>query len=172
MKKLLGMAMILVVAACSDGAATTTSMPPVVTTTSTVAVPVTIATQDCGLVPYVVEALPSRVDADRPGADEVPQDMFTTIPGTNSSIWFDSDGEPALVFVRGSLPPIDWPGERGEVSIDGARGVAGPLDDGSWMVAWFEGAGESCDQYFMVFYPPVEPAEVEATVASLNRTAG
>ena len=171
MKRLLGLVRVLAVAACSDGTATTTTATAVVTTV-TAPTAVTIAPQDCGLVPYVVEVLPSRVDADRPGTDEVPQDMFTTIPGTNSSIWFDSDGEPALVFVRGALPPVDWPGERGEVSIDGARGVAGPLDDGSWMVAWFEGEGAPCDQYFMIFYPPAQPAEVEATVASLNRTAG
>jgi hypothetical protein len=171
MKRLLGLALVMVVTACSDGTAVTTTSPAVVTT-STAAVVVTVASPACGLVPYEVEVLPGRVDADRPGTDEVPQDMFTTIPGTNSSIWFDSNGEPALVFVRGALPPVDWPGERGEVSIDGARGVAGPLDDGTWMVAWFEAEGEPCDQYFMVFYPPVEPSEVEATVASLNRTAG
>jgi hypothetical protein len=171
MKRLLGLALVVMVAACSDSAVTTTTAL-VVVTTSTVPTPATIVTKDCGSAPYVIEVLPSRVEADRPVVDNVPQDMFTTIPGTTSSIWFDSDGDPAVVFVRGALPPIEWPGERGEVSIDGARGVAGPLDDGGWMVAWFEGEGEPCDQYFMVFYPPVEPAEVEATVLSLDRTAG
>jgi hypothetical protein len=129
--------------------------------------------EECDPIPYAVGTLPARVDADRPAPDEIPRDQYTTIPGTRSDLWFDDDGEVAVSFIRGSLPPEEWPGDRGEVSIDGARGVAGPFEDGSWVVAWFEGdGGERCDRYFMVFYPPVEPSEVEATVASLDRTAG
>ncbi len=77
-----------------------------------------------------------------------------------------------MALVRGSLPPEEWPGERGEVSIDGARGVAGQFEDGTWVVAWFEEPGDRCDRYMLVVYQPVEAAEVEATVASLDRTAG
>jgi hypothetical protein len=129
--------------------------------------------QDCGAIPYEVEVVPERVSDESPATDDVElDDVFTTVPGTVSRLWFDDEGETVVAFVRGSLPPVQWPGERGEVSIDGARGVAGPLDDGTWMVAWFEGDGEPCDQFYMVFYPPVIPAEVEATIESLNRKAG
>lgn len=163
---------LVLAAACSDGGAVATTT--VLTAPSTTAVPTstTLPSQDCGLIPYEVASLPERVDTEQPEVEDVPQDVFTTIPGTNSRMWFDADGEVALVFVRGSLPPVEWPGDRGEVSIDGARGVAGPLLDGSWMVAWYEGTGAPCDQFFMVFYPPVAPAEVEATIDSLDRTAG
>lgn len=77
-----------------------------------------------------------------------------------------------VALIRGSLPPEQWPGRKGEVTIDGARGVAGPFEDGTWVVAWYEQPGERCDLYMLVFYPPVEPAEVEATVNSLDRVAG
>lgn len=124
------------------------------------------------MIPYQVDTLPDRVAGESPPTDDVAQDVFTTVPGTVSRLWFDEVGDLAVVLVRGSLPPIEWPGERGEVSIDGARGVAGALEDGTWMVGWFEGEGEPCDRYFMVFYPPVVASEVEDSIASLNRTAG
>lgn len=147
-------------------ASTTTDAPEASTTTSTT-VP-----EQCGAIPYAIGTLPSRVDSDRLPPDDAPQDPYTTIPGTRSDLWLDEEGELAVAFVRGALPPEEWPGERGEVSIDGARGVAGPFEDGSWVVAWFEADGDRCDRYFMVFYPPVESAEVEATIGSLDRTAG
>ncbi len=124
------------------------------------------------MIPYQIDTLPDRVVGESPPTDDVAQDVFTTVPGTVSRLWFDGVGDLAVVLVRGSLPPIEWPGERGEVSIDGARGVAGALEDGTWMVGWFEGEGEPCDRYFMVLYPPVAASEVEDTIASLNRTAG
>lgn len=128
---------------------------------------------ECPEIPYEVGVFPSRVDADvRPAPADVLPDEFTSLPATRSELWFDADESVVMAFVRGALPPQEWPGDRGEVSIDGARGVAGPFDDGSWVVAWFEGAGERCDQYFMVFYPPVEPSDVEATIDSLDRVAG
>jgi hypothetical protein len=171
MRKLSVLALLLVVA-CSDGAATTTTSAAPSTTSTTVAPTTTTTVVECGAIPYELAALPARVDAERPLTDDVPRDQFTTIPGTRSRLWFDGEGDLAVAFIRGSLPPLEWPGDRGEVSVDGARGVAGPLDDGSWMVAWFEGEGDPCDQFFIVFYPPVEPSEVEAAVASLDRTAG
>ena len=161
----------LAIVACDGGssAVSTTSPPANVSTSAT---DTTSPRRDCGPIPYDVGELPAKVVDEAPDPEDVPQDVFTTVPGTISRLWLDEDGNLAVVFVRGSLPPIEWPGDRGEVSIDGARGVAGQLEDGSWMVGWFEGDGEDCDQYFMVFYPPVEAEEVEATIASLNRTAG
>jgi hypothetical protein len=55
------------------------------------------------------------------------------------------------------------------VEVAGIRAVVGPFDDGKWVAAWFEGEGERCDLYTMVFYPPVEPAEVETALASITR---
>lgn len=173
-------------AACSEStagettAATPTSTTAVASTTtggpepssSSSSTTTTTVPEQCGAIPYAIGTLPSRVDSDRLPPDDAPQDPYTTIPGTRSDLWLDEEGELAVAFVRGALPPEEWPGERGEVSIDGARGVAGPFEDGSWVVAWFEADGDRCDRYFMVFYPPVEPAEVEATVGSLDRTAG
>ncbi|MDH4309934.1 MAG: hypothetical protein OEX04_20870 [Acidimicrobiia bacterium] len=164
----------VVLVAITGCAGEVSSVPTTVAVTTSVTSDTTTSapTQDCGSVPYRVGELPERVVSEEATADEIPQDQFTTLPGTTSRLWFDGEGDPAVVLVRGALPPIDWPGEKGEVFIDGARGVAGPLDDGTWMVAWFEGQGQGCDQFFMIFYPPVEPSEVERTIASLNRTAG
>jgi hypothetical protein len=164
----LHLVLVAVLAACAGPAADTTTTTP----TTVAAETTTTVLEDCGAIPYDVGELPPLVEPNRPVPDEVPQDEYTTIPGTRSDLWFDGDGALALVFVRGALPPREWPGERGKVSIDGAEGVAGPFPDGSWVVAWFEGSGDRCNQYFLVFYPPVAPAEVEATVASLDRTAG
>jgi hypothetical protein len=169
MKSMLVLALVLI-SACSATSAVSTSTTPVATTISTTTT--TVPSVDCGSVPYEVASLPAGVDGDRPVAEDIVQDQFTTIPGTVLRLWPDADGDLAMVLVRGALPPVEWPGDRGEVNVDGARGVAGPLEDGGWMVAWFEGRGEPCDQYFMVFYPPVDPADVQATILSLNRTAG
>src|SRR5690606_6628375 len=78
----------------------------------------------------------------------------------------------AIALVRGALPPQEWPSDRGEVEVAGGRAVAGPYPDGRWVVAWFNEPGDRCDQYTMVFYPPVSPAEVEETLANLERPPG
>ena len=99
-------------------------------------------------------------------------DEFTGIGGTHTRLWVNGDGEVAIALIRGTLPPNQFPAERGEVEIAGSRGVAGPYPDGRWVVAWFNEPGERCDEYTMVFYPPVSPQEVEATLASMSRVAG
>ncbi len=140
---------------------------------TTVAGTTTSTVPDCGPIRYDVGTFPAAVEPGTAPTDDVSRDAYTAIPGTVSKIWLNADGELAMAFVRGSLPPEEWPGERGEVSIDGARGVAGPFEDGTWVVAWFEEDGtDPCDRYFLVFYAPVTPTEVEATVASLDRRAG
>lgn len=164
---LLIVAVLLPACAAGNGSAPTTVPAP---TTTPVAVSSTIETIDCGAIPYEVGELPAKVVAESPDPEDVPQDVFTTVPGTVSRLWLNENGDLAVAFIRGSLPPVEWPGDRGEVSIDGTRGAAGQLEDGSWMIGWFEGDGERCDQFFMVFYAPVEASDVEATVASLNRT--
>lgn len=140
--------------------------------TTTTRAETTTTAESCGSIPYDIAVFPDRVQPSAVPTDDVARDDFTSVPGTVLQLWVDSEGELALAFVRGALPPREWPGDRGEVSIDGARGVAGPFDDGSWVIAWFEAEGEPCDQFYMVFYPPVEPEEVEQTIHSLNRRAG
>jgi hypothetical protein len=97
-------------------------------------------------------------------------DEFTSIGGTTSILWVDAAGEVAVALIRGTLPPEDWPGERGEVNVAGLRAVVGPFADGRWVAAWFEEEGsERCDRYTMVFYPPVDSSEVELSLASIVR---
>ena len=163
----------LVVAACSTGGdvATTTSSAE---STSTTVGETTTTTRpvQCAQPPYRVDVLPERVEPTIVDPDDLERNDYLEVAGSSSTIWLDSEGALALALIRGTLPLEEWPGERGEVSIDGARAVAGPFDDGSWVVGWFEEPGERCDQFTMVFFPPVDAAEVEATLASMDRTAG
>lgn len=168
------LAVALLASACTgSGGETTTTAPPTTTTTApsttTSGVPVL---DDCPPAPYEVGILPERVAPAQVPSEDIELDEITSVPGTHSTIWLDREGELAVALIRGTLPIEDFPGEKGEVSIDGARGVAGAFEDGTWMVAWYEEPGERCDLFTMVFYPPVQPAEVEATIASMNRVAG
>ncbi|CAN5866350.1 hypothetical protein BH23ACT5_BH23ACT5_04770 [soil metagenome] len=176
MRVLLGV--ILVCAACSS----VSSDPEVTGPPSTISVEITVTTvtttttppAPCPPAPYDLGSLPVRVDAaeiDLADADPDP-DEFTSIGGTNIRLWVGGDGLPAIALVRGSLPPTDFPAERGEVDVAGTRGVAGPYPDGRWVVAWYNEPGDRCDLYSMVFYPPVAPAEVEQTIADMERRAG
>ncbi len=163
-------------AACSSaepvGSTTTATSRPSTTTTVETTTTATLP-PECPAPPYEVGVLPARAALDRPpSSEQVVLDQFTTIAGTSATIWVDAEGNAVMALVRGSLPPEQWPGDRGEVFIDGARGVAGPFADGTWVVAWFEEPGDRCDRYMAVFYPPVEPAEVRATIESMNRVAG
>jgi hypothetical protein len=174
--RLLFLVFVVGLAACSSvepvgSTITATSQPSTTTTVETT----TTATlpPECPTPPYEVGVLPARAALDRPpSSEQVVLDQFTTIAGTSATIWVDAEGNAVMALVRGSLPPEQWPGDRGEVFIDGARGVAGPFADGTWVVAWFEEPGDRCDRYMAVFYPPVEPTEVQATIESMNRVAG
>lgn len=162
----------LALAACSDGGAATTTTVP----TSTTAAPSTTASTTppppCPPAPYEVPVVPASVAEADEAADESEPDEITSIGGTHTRLWVDQQGEPAIALVRGTLPPNQFPAERGEVMIDESRGVAGPYPDGRWLVTWFNEPGERCDQYTMVFYPPVSPQDVEATIQAMERTAG
>lgn len=167
---------LLLVGACSGGgeASTTTTLTTVPSTTTTTVAETTTTTvpEECPPPPYEVGALPAKVSGDPVDLSELPRDEYLEVAGTSSRIWLDDEGALAIALVRGTLPLEDWPGERGEVTIDGARAVVGPFDDGSWVVGWFEQPGDRCDLFTMVFYPPIEPAVVETTLASMDRTAG
>ncbi|MGH8911715.1 MAG: hypothetical protein ACRDVD_04320, partial [Acidimicrobiia bacterium] len=125
----------------------------------------------CPPAPYELATLPPAVVAADDDTIEEP-DEFTSIGGTNTRLWVNGEGAAAIALVRGTLPPDQFPGERGEVDVAGSRGVAGPYPDGRWVVTWFNEPGDRCDQYTMVFYPPVSPAEVESTLAAMVRTPG
>jgi hypothetical protein len=175
MRPLLVLLLAGVLAACgSDSAPTTTSTsaPPSTTTTAVPQTTTSAPLTDCPRAPYEVGVFPSGVGDAQVPAEGLALDPFTSVPGSHSTIWVTDDGALALALVRGTLPPEQWPGERGEVEIDGVRAVVGPFDDGSWVAAWFEEPGDRCDLYTMVFYPPVEPGEVEATLESMDRVAG
>lgn len=171
----------LVVAACggSSAASTTSPEPPTTATTVAATTTTTAATTttteplvQCPKAPYAIGSLPVRASGNQVPAENIALDPFTSVAGSHSTIWLDSDGGLVMALVRGTLPPEEWPGAKGEVFIDGARAVAGQFDDGSWVVGWFEPPGARCDLYTMVFYPPVTSDEVRTTLESMDRRAG
>ena len=163
-----GLLVIVLLAACNGSAdPTITTIAPTSTTQATG--PTTTLPPECPLVPYSVRRLPQRVSDEPAPAEAVELDEFTSIGGTTSIFWVDAAGEVAVALIRGTLPPEEWPGERGEVDVAGFRAVVGPFADGRWVAAWFENEGERCDRYTMVFYPPVDSSEVELSLASIVR---
>lgn len=167
--------LLLLVVACGQTTGTTATEPvgsPVTTVAGVTTTDFQPPLTDCPAPPYVPAVLPERVAASSVSATEVVHDVFTSLAGTQSQLWLDESGSLAVAIVRGSLPPEEWPGEKGEVNIDGVRAVAGQYVDGTWVVGWFEEPGDRCDLYTMVFYQPVTSAEVSATLESMNRVAG
>lgn len=167
------LACVLVLVACSGEASvvtTVTTTPPPSTTVATTAT--TAPPEPCPPAPYELGFLPPTVSSEEVEDTTDPPDEFTSIGGTNVRLWVASDGGTAIALVRGALPPQQFPAERGEVEVAGTRGVAGPYPDGRWVVAWFNEPADRCDQYTMVFYPPVAPAEVEETLAGMERVPG
>lgn len=162
---------VALIVACTGGAESSTTTVPSTTTTVEEATTTTLPPQ-CAPPPYAVGVLPEKVEPTIVDASEVPRHPYLEVPGTSSVIWVDGDGDLAMALVRGTLPLEEWPGERGEVFIDGARAAVGPMGDGSWTVGWFEQPGDRCDLFTMVFFPPIGPTEVEATLESMDRTAG
>lgn len=160
----------LVFCACSSTQATTTTSIALVTTTAAETTTTLEPLVECPLIPYRVPDLPERVTGQAADLEAIEMDEFTAIGGTRSVFWVDADGSLTVALIRGALPPREWPGERGEVDVAGIRAVVGPFEDGKWVAAWFEGAGERCDLYTMVFYPPIEPAEVEIALASITKS--
>lgn len=160
----------LFVCACTTGSESTTSLvsvttAPEETTTSLEAL------VECPPIPYRVTDLPARVAGENASLGDIEEDEFTALGGTRSVIWVDSDGNLTVALIRGALPPRQWPGEKGEVEIADQRAIVGPFEDGLWVAGWFEGDGsDRCDRYTMVFYPPIEPGEVQAAMASITRS--
>jgi hypothetical protein len=164
---------VVLLAACSAGGAeqTTTTTTAPSSTTSTLSATTTTPAPDCPAAPYELTALPVGVGEGEFDSTVEP-DVWTSVAGTNTIFVPRTDDTVAIALVRGTLPAIDWPAEKGEVDIDGTRAVAGPHPDGTWVAGWFEAPGERCDQYTMVFYPPWSPSDVEQVLAGMNRVGG
>jgi hypothetical protein len=99
-------------------------------------------------------------------------DVWTSVGGTSTVFWGRLGDSVAIALIRGTLPAVDWPGEKGEVFVDGTRTAVGPHPDGTWVAGWFEEPGERCDLYTMVFYPPWAPPDVEQVLEGMNRVGG
>ena len=166
---------VALLAACSgDMSAGSTSLAPttVASTTAGSSPPTTDPPVECPPAPYQLDSLPFGVGSDTLDPEEIEPDVWTSVGGTSTTFFGRDDGTVAIALIRGTLPAVDWPGEKGEVSIDGTRGVAGPHPDGTWAVGWYEEPGERCNLYSMIFYPPVSPPDVQETIAGMNRVGG
>lgn len=159
--------------ACSANTTVTTTTPST-TTTSTIVATATTAEPpvECPAAPYEFEALPVDVGVGEPAAEDIEPDVWTSVPGSNTTFVPRADGSVAIALIRGTLPAVDWPAEKGEVFIDGTRAAVGPHPDGTWVAGWYEEPGQRCDLYTMVFYPPWAPADVEAVLDGMNRVGG
>jgi hypothetical protein len=169
MKRSLPLLLLLILACADGGSTTTTTVAP--TTTITLDPTTTAPPVECPPPPYELGSLPVGIGTAVLDAGAIEPDVWTSVPGSSATLW-GRDEDVAIALIRGTLPAVEWPGDRGEVSIDGTRGVAGPHPDGTWVAGWFEAPGERCDLYTMVFYPPVAPQDVEQTLAGMNRVGG
>ena len=172
MSRLLPLALILVLACSTPAAETTTTTVALPTTSTTPAVTTTEPPVECPPPPYELGFLPTGVGAARLDPAGIEPDVWTSVPGISATLWGRDDGTVAMALIRGTLPAVDWPGDKGEVSIDGTRGAAGPHPDGTWVAGWYEEPGERCDLYTLVVYPPISPDEVRQVIEGMNRVGG
>lgn len=126
----------------------------------------------CPPAPYDLAPLPEGVGQGRLDTENLDPDVWTSVPGSHTSFYPRDDSSVAIALIRGTLPAVDWPGDKGEVSIDGTRAAVGPHSDGTWVAGWFEAPGERCDLYTMVFYTPWDPSNVEQVLLGMNRVGG
>lgn len=145
--------------------------PNTTTTTSSTTTTTTIPV-DCPAAPYELEHLPEAVGAGHVEMASVEPDAWTSVGGSRSTFIPREDGSIAIALIRGALPAVNWPGEKGEVKVDGTRAAVGPHPDGTWVAGWYEEPGARCDLYTMVFYPPWAPSDVESVLDGMNRVGG
>ena len=169
--KRLFLASLILVAACASGTAgdTTTTASPTSTILETTTTEPPI---ECPAAPYELSFIPAGVGTATLDPDTIEMDVWTSEGGTQTTFYGRSDGTLAIALIRGTLPNVEWPAEKGEITVDGTRGVVGPHPDGTWVAGWYEEPGERCDEYTMVFYPPVAPSDVDAMLEGMNRIAG
>jgi hypothetical protein len=161
----------LVLVGCSAGetAVTTTSVP---STTTVPSVDTTDPPRPCPTAPYQIGFLPITVNEAGFDPSGLEPDVWTSVGGTHTTFLGRTDGTVAIALIRGTLPAVDWPGEKGETTVDGTRAAVGPHPDGTWVAGWYEEPRERCDLYTMVFYPPWAPSEVEQVILSMTRVPG
>ncbi len=165
---------LVVLTACA-GPSSDSSSTTVEVASSTTLAPETSTTQpppQCPAAPYEFTFLPVGVGQGDLDPETLERDVWSSVPGSNTSLIPRSDDTVAIAMIRGTLPPVDWPGEKGEVTIDGTRAAVGPHPDGTWVAGWFEEPGERCDLYTMVFYAPWSPTDVEEVLVGMNRVGG
>jgi hypothetical protein len=160
----------VLLAACSSPGTGDTLLPPApaaipdVATTTTEPAP---AVEACEPAPFVPTVLPGRVAAGAPAATrDIPYDLYTIISGTSTSVWSRQDGAPVLAVIRGSLPPVRWLETPEVMTVRNVDAALGPLPDGVWGVAWFEGP-DRCDEYSIILYPPATAEEARQVAVSL-----
>lgn len=166
---------VLLFAACSSGGAdetttTSTSLPSTTTTDS--GSTTTVPPLECPAAPYDLQTLPEGVGEGEVDTETLEPDVWTSVAGSRTTFLPRSDGTVAIALIRGTLPAVDWPGDKGDIDIDGTRAAVGPHPDGTWVAGWFEEPGERCDLYTMVFYPPWSPTDVEEVLQGMNRVGG
>jgi hypothetical protein len=169
-------ALLLLVAACTTTSnVETTSTASSVTTTTTVPIITTThapAVDECPPAPYEVTWLPVGVGEGGLDMSQIEPDVWTSVGGSQTTFFGRNDETVAIALIRGALPAVDWPGEKGETEVDGTRAAVGPHPDGTWVAGWFEAPGARCDLYTMVFYSPWNPIDVEQVLLSMNRVGG
>ena len=111
--------------------------------------------------------LPDRVADTTPAPAAVEIDQWTALPGTSLAIWTDANGGPVVALVRGALPPERWSAEPSVIAVRGTEAALGPLSDGMWAAAWFEGP-DRCDDYTLYVYPPTDEAETRSVAESIS----
>lgn len=159
---------------CGDPATdqTTTSTLSVTTTTTTTPITTVPEVRICPPAPYEIGFFPITVDVTGFDPTVVEPDVWTSAGGTHTTFYGRHDGTVAIALIRGTLPAVDWPGPKGETTVDGVRAAVGPHPDGTWVLGWYLEPAERCDLYTMVFYPPWSPGEVEQVVLSMTRVPG
>ena len=174
MKRVL-IAVLMLVAACGSDPVVTESTEATITTTTTTTAQSTTTTEppvECPAPPYELEFLPAGVGAGRLDPAGLEPDVWTSAAGSNTTFYPRGDDTVAIALIRGTLPAVDWPAEKGETSIDGTRAAVGPHPDGTWVAGWYEEPRERCDLYTMVFYAPWNPSDVEEVLLGMNRVGG
>ncbi len=161
---------VVLLSACSGAgsdstlaAPTSVPLPPIDTTSTTEPPP---AVEACGDVPFVPSVLPEGVTEAGPDVSAIPFDIYTTISGTTTSVWSSLEGQTLLVMIRGALPPVRWLETPEVIAVRDTDAALGPLPDGFWGVAWFEGP-DRCDEYSIILYPPADADLVRAIAESV-----
>lgn len=164
--------MILVGCTTTAVETTTTTAAPITTASLATTNTRAAAVDECPPAPYEIGFLPVNVNDAGFDPSDLEPDVWTSVGGSQTTFYGRNDGTVAIALVRGTLPPVDWPAEKGEIEIDGVRAAVGPHPDGTWVAGWFVEPRARCDLYTMVFYPPWNPQDVEAVLGSMVRIAG